>query len=163
MNVGETLLTLEDMQRYIGTEAPPHVVHIETELVQRYLDAVQDANPLWRDDAYAGGTRWKGAIVPPYIFCALMTIMKCSPESGVVPTPAPNVPLPRRNVLEGEETWEFFAPLRIGDVATSRVWLSDVKVREGRLGEMFIMTYTAETVNQHGKLIARSSNTIVNY
>jgi len=161
--VGETLLTLEDMQQYIGTEAPPHVVHVEKELVQRYVDAVQDGNPLWSDESYAGATRWKGTIVPPYIFCALMTITKCSSESGVVPVPAPNVPLPRKNVLEGEETWEFFAPLRVGDTATSRVRLDDVKVREGRLGEMFIMTYAAETVNQRGELIARSSNTIVNY
>jgi len=151
------------MQQYIGTEAPPHVVHVEKELVQRYVDAVQDGNPLWSDESYAGATRWKGTIVPPYIFCALMTITKCSSESGVVPVPAPNVPLPRKNVLEGEETWEFFAPLRVGDTATSRVRLDDVKVREGRLGEMFIMTYTAETVNQRGELIARSSNTIVNY
>ena len=161
--MGETLLTLEDMQQYIGTEAPPHVVHVEKELVQRYVDAVQDGNPLWSDESYAGATRWKGTIVPPYIFCALMTITKCSSESGVVPVPAPNVPLPRKNVLEGEETWEFFAPLRVGDTATSRVRLDDVKVREGRLGEMFIMTYAAETVNQRGELIARSSNTIVNY
>jgi acyl dehydratase len=151
------------MQQYIGTEAPPHVVHVEKELVQRYVDAVQDGNPLWSDESYAGATRWKGTIVPPYIFCALMTITKCSSESGVVPVPAPNVPLPRKNVLEGEETWEFFAPLRVGDTATSRVRLDDVKVREGRLGEMFIMTYAAETVNQRGELIARSSNTIVNY
>ncbi len=161
--MGGTLLTLEDMQQYIGTEAPPHVVHVEKELVQRYVDAVQDGNPLWSDESYAGATRWKGTIVPPYIFCALMTITKCSSESGVVPVPAPNVPLPRKNVLEGEETWEFFAPLRVGDTATSRVRLDDVKVREGRLGEMFIMTYAAETVNQRGELIARSSNTIVNY
>ena len=159
----ETLLTIEDMQRYVGTEAPLHVVPIEKGLVERYVDAVQDSNPLWSDEEYAAGTRWNGAIVPPYIFCALMTITKCSPESGVVPVPAPNVPLPRKNVLEGEETWEFFAPLRIGDVATSRVRLSDVKLREGRLGEMFIMTYEAETVNQSGELIARSTNTIVNY
>lgn len=161
--MGETPLMLEDMQGYIGTEAPPHVVHIEKELVQRYVDAVQDANPLWNDEEYAAATRWRGPIVPPYIFCALMTITKCSPESGVVPLPAPNVPLPRKNVLEGEETWEFFSPLRVGDVATSRVHLADVKRREGRLGEMFIMTYEAETVNQRGELIARSSNTIVNY
>ena len=161
--MGDTLLTLEDMQRYIGTEAPPHTVRIENELVQRYVDAVQDANPLWRDEDYASATRWNGAIVPPYIFCALMTIMKCSPESGAIPLPAPNVPLPRKNVLEGEETWELFAPLRVGDVITSLTKLTDVKRREGRLGEMFIMTYEAETVNQRGELVARSSNTIVNY
>ncbi len=156
-------MTLEDMQRYVDTEAPPHVVHVERELVQRFVDAVQDPNPLWTDEQYAGATRWKGTIVPPYMFCALMTITKYSPETGVIPLPAPNIPLPRRNVLEGEETWEFFEPLRVGDVITSRVRLSDVKVRAGRLGEMFILTYEAESVNQRGELVARSSNTIVNY
>jgi acyl dehydratase len=161
--VEETPLTLEDMQRYLGTEAPPHIVHIEKELVQRYVDAVQDPNPLWTDDDYARTTRWKGTIVPPYLFCSLMSITKCSAEPGVIPIPAPNVPLPRRNVLEGEETWEFFAPLRLGDVITSRVRFSDVKVREGRLGEMFILTYEVETFNQRGELIAQSTNTIVNY
>jgi len=156
-------MTLEDVRKFIGVEAPPHVMHVERELVRRYIEAVQDENPLWQDEAYARSTHWKGTIVPPHIFCSLMTIITCSPESGVIPVPAPNVPLPRHNVLEGEETWEFFAPLRVGDVITSRVRLTDVKCREGRLGEMFIMTYEAETVNQHGVLIARSSNTIVNY
>lgn len=161
--MAETLMTLEDMQQYLGVQGPPHIVHIGRELVQRYVDAVQDPNPLWTDEHYAAATRWKGTIVPPYIFCALMTITGYSQASGVVPLPAPNVPLPRKDVLEGEETWEFFAPLRIGDVVTSRVHLSDVKVREGRLGQMFIMTYVAESVNQRGELVARSSNTIVNY
>jgi len=161
--VEHTQLTLEDMQRYIGTESPPHVLHVEREVVQRYVEAVQDTNPLWHDEDYGRSTHWNGPIVPPYIFCALMTITKCSSESGVVPIPAPNVPLPRKNVLEGEETWEFFAPLRVGDVITSRVSLADVKRREGRLGEMFILSYQAETVNQRGELIAKSINTIVNY
>jgi acyl dehydratase len=161
--VEQKLMTLEDIQKYVGTEAPPYVLHIERELVRRYVEAVQDENPLWMDEDYARSTRWKGTIVPPHLFCSLMTIMRCSPESGVIPVPASNVPLPRQNVLEGEETWEFFAPLRVGDVITSRVRLTDVKCREGRLGEMFIMTYVAETVNQRGELIARSSNTIVNY
>ncbi len=159
----EKLMTLEDLEKFLGTEGPPYVLNIEPGMVRRYLEAVQDDNPLWQDEDYARTTRWKGTIVPPYIFCALITIMHCSPESGVIPLPAPNVPLPRSNVLEGEETWELFAPLRIGDVITSRVKLADVKRREGRLGEMFIMTYLAETVNQRGELVARSSNTIVNY
>jgi len=38
-----------------------------------------------------------------------------------------------------------------------------VKLREGRLGEMFILVYEAETINQDGALVARSTNTIVNY
>lgn len=161
--MSEKLLTFEDMQQYVGTEAKPHVLQVEREIVRRFLEAVQDSNPLWSDDDYARNTRFGGTIVPPHIFCAIMTIAGCSPATGQVPLPVPEVPLPRENVLEGEEQWEFFAPLRLGDTITSRVRLADVKHREGRLGEMFILTYEAETVNQHGELVAKSTNTLVNY
>ncbi len=161
--MSEELLTFEDMQQFIGSESTPHVLQVENELVRRFLEAVQDSNPLWCDDDYARDTHFGGRIVPPHIFCAIMTIARCSPEAGRVPVPLPEVPLPRENVLEGEENWQFFAPLRLGDTITSHVRLADVKRREGRLGEMFILTYEAETVNQHGKLIAKSTNTIVNY
>jgi len=136
------------------------VLHIEKELVRRFLEAVQDSNPLWTDEDAPDGS---GSLVPPQLFCAIMTIARCSSETGKIPVPVATIPLPRRNVLEGEETWEFFAPLRVGDVITSRTRLSDVKLREGKLGEMFILTYVAESVNQRGDLVARSSNTIVNY
>lgn len=161
--MSEKLLTLEDMQAYVGTSAPPHVFRLEHEVVRRYVEAVQDANPLWMDEQFAKETRHGGTIVPPHIFTTLMSITQCSAESGVVPVPVPNVPLPRVNVLEGEETWEYFAPARIGDVITSTCTLTDVKVREGRLGEMFIMVCEGESMNQRGELVCRSINTIVNY
>ena len=62
-------------------------------------------------------------------------------------------------IIEGA----LLAPLRVGDTITSRTKLSDVKLRQGKLGEMFILSYTAESVNQRGELVARSINTIVNY
>ena len=161
--MSERLMTLEDMQAYVGTSAPPHILRLEGEVVRRFTEAVRDPNPLWSDEEFAKGTRYGGSIVPPHIFCTLMSITQCSPESGVIPVPVPNVPLPRENVLEGEETWEHFTPARIGDVITSTCTLTDVKVREGRLGELFIMVCEAESVNQRGELVCRSVNTIVNY
>ena len=161
--MSKPLLTINDMLKYVGTEARPHVFAFGPEVVRRYLEAVQDANPLWTDDDFACSTRYQGAIVPPHIFSAVMTIARCSPESGAIPIPVPEAPLPRENTLEGEETWEFFTPLRIGDVIVSLTRLSDVKRREGRLGEMFILTYEAESFNQREELVARSINTIVNY
>lgn len=161
--MSKKLLTLEDMQGYIGTSAPPHVMRLEFEVVRRYVEAVQDLNPLWMDEEFAKNTRYGGTIVPPHIFSTLMSITHCSHESGAIPVPVPNVPLPRDNVLEGEETWEYFAPTRIGDIITSTCTLTDVKVREGRLGEMFILVCTGESVNQRGELVCRSVNTIVNY
>ncbi len=159
----ERLLTIEDMEKFIGTEGKTHVLNVGPEVVRRFLEAIQDNNPLWTDESFARASRYKGTIVPPHIFTALMTLTRCSPKPGVVPVPVPEVPLPRENVLEGEETWEFFAPLRVGDVITSRTKLSDVKRREGRLGEMFILTYTSESHNQRGEKVAQSINTIVNY
>ena len=158
--VTDTLLTLEDMKNYVGTKATPHVLHIEKELVRRFVEAVQDTNPLWtRED----GNSADATVVPPHIFCAIMTIAPCSKESGVIPIPVPDAPLPRENVLEGEETWEFLTPVRVGDILTSRNTLTDVKQREGRLGQMFIMEYEAVTTNQRGEVVTRSINTIVNY
>ncbi len=160
--MSETKPTIEDMQAYVNVEAPPHVLQVEKELVRRFLEAVQDRNPLWTDEA-ASAAKGGRTLVPPQLFCAIMTIARCSPETGKIPVPVAGIPLPRRNVLEGEETWEFFAPLRVGDTITSRTKLSDVKLRQGKLGEMFILSYTAESVNQRGELVARSINTIVNY
>jgi acyl dehydratase len=151
------------MQAYVGTASKPHVLPVEKEVVRRFIEAVRDPNPLWSDEEYAKTTHYGGTIVPPHIFSAIVTIAACSSESGVIPIPVPEVPLPRTNVLEGEETWEYFAPLRIGDVITSTSTFTDVKRREGRLGEMFIMVYVAESVNQRGELVCRSINTIVNY
>jgi len=162
MAVSEMKPTIEDMQAYVNVEAPPHVLHVEKELVRRFLEAVQDHNPLWTDET-AAAAKGGRTLVPPQLFCAIMTIARCSPETGKIPVPVASIPLPRRNVLEGEETWEFFAPLRVGDTITSRTKLSDIKLRQGKLGEMFILTYVAESVNQRGELVARSTNTIVNY
>jgi len=161
--VSERLLTIEDMEKHIGMEGKPHILSMGQEVVTRFLEAVGDENPLWTDEEYARQTRYEGTIVPPHIFTGLMTLLRCSPESGVVPIPVPEAPLPRKNVLEGEETWEFFTPVRMGDIITARTKLSDVKRREGRLGEMFILTFESESINQHGETVARSINTIVNY
>ncbi len=158
--MSETKPTLEDMQAYLNVEAPPHVLHVERELVRRFLEAVQDHSPLWTITPDSGQG---GSPVPPQLFCAIMTIARCSPETGKVPVPVVSIPLPRRNVLEGEETWEFFAPVRVGDTIVSRTRLADVRLREGKLGEMFILSYVAESVNQRGEPVARSVNTIVNY
>lgn len=161
--MNERSMTIEDMEKHVGTEGAPHVLNLGPEVVRRFLEAVQDDNPLWSDESFAKKSRYEGTIVPPHIFTTLMSLTRCSPEPGVVPIPVPEAPLPRENVLEGEETWEFFTPLRVGDVVTSRTRLSDVKRREGRLGEMFILTYESESVNQRGEKVARSINTIVNY
>lgn len=159
----ERLLTIDDMEKFVGTGGTPHVLNVGPEVVRRYLEAIQDSNPLWADESPAETSRREGTLVPPHMFTALMTLTRCSPRSGVVPVPVPEVPLPRENVLEGEETWEFFEPVRVGDVITSRTVLSDAKRREGKLGEMFILTYTSESVNQRGRKVAHSVNTIVNY
>ena len=76
--MNERLLTLEDMQKFISTEAKPHVLHVEKELVRHFVEAVQDLNPLWTDEEYAKTTRHGGTIVPPHLFCACMTLSRCS-------------------------------------------------------------------------------------
>ena len=38
---------------------------VTADLIRHYADAIGDPNPIWRDPAYAAGTRWGGIIAPP--------------------------------------------------------------------------------------------------
>ena len=38
---------------------------VTEDLIRHYADAIGDPNPIWRDPAYAAGTRWGGIIAPP--------------------------------------------------------------------------------------------------
>jgi acyl dehydratase len=38
---------------------------VTADLIRHFADAIGDPNPIWRDPAYAGGTRWGGFTAPP--------------------------------------------------------------------------------------------------
>ncbi|MCR1785049.1 MaoC family dehydratase N-terminal domain-containing protein [Nocardioides carbamazepini] len=65
--------------------------------------------------------------------------------------------------LNGAVEDEYLAPVRPGDVITSRTTLAGYKERTGRLGPMLITTLADTWTNQAGAVVKRASMTLIRH
>ena len=131
----------EEMRKAIGTEKVTSI-EIERRTIKRFVEATEDPNPLWQECA------------PPMLFSAVMM-------SGKEARPEVPNPLPR--ILDGGGKWEFFQPVRPGDVITNIAKLADIREREGKLGKMLYWRFEMTHKNQRGEIVAKSTSTVISY
>jgi len=65
-------ITLEGLQKRIGTEAEPLTFEIDKALIRSFVRAVGDPNPLWQDEEYARTTKYGSIVAPPFLLCAMI-------------------------------------------------------------------------------------------
>lgn len=53
-------------------------------------------------------------------------------------------------VLAGGNEWEYLGPVHVGDVLTVHTSITNVEKKQGKRGEMTIITREMRFVNQHG-------------
>jgi hypothetical protein len=72
---------------------------------------------------------------------------------------------PFPNTLDGGTRWEWFSPLRVGDVVRLRAEVVDVKEKMGssRTGRMFLTELLVSCAALDGSIIARCSGTSISY
>jgi acyl dehydratase len=67
-----------------------------------------------------------------------------------------------RRVLHGESTWEYLAPVSVGDQLAARRRIVDVTTRPGkRGGEMTLVTFEIDFVNQNGDTVLRERDVVI--
>ncbi len=141
---------IAEIRASVGAETGPFAFEVEKGAIRKFALAVGDPNPLWQDEAFARKTRYGGIIAPPTFF-RLFRPATFPGES----------PYPRR--LDAGSDWEYFEPVRAGDVVTCMVKLADVKEREGSIGKMLITTWETSYTNQLGALVAIQRSTLITY
>lgn len=149
---GGSLIT-EEMKRMMGTESKPSVVEIDKTVIKRLAEAIGDPNPLWQDEEYARKSKFGGIIAPPALAITEMMMGERPPE--------PEVPLKR--ALDGGGKWEFFKPIKVGDVITITSKITDYFEKEGSVGKMLFTIWETTRRNQRGELVARSWVTRIRY
>ena len=70
---------------------------------------------------------------------------------------------PYSNRLDGSSEWKYFIDINIGDTITVSGDISEVKIRNGSLGEMCIVTSKLIYVNQKDELTCTQFSTIIHY
>ena len=118
--------------------------------------------PLYWDEEYARGTKWGGIIAPRDFnpFAWPVDRPPGPPSAGARPGQTPKK---GENVLNGGQADTWFAPIRPGDVMTTRTRLSHWEERTGRLGLTLFTYMEIEWHNQDGELVRRRISTGIRY
>jgi len=154
--MAENKMITEAMQAQIGRLVNVHVMRVDQRMVDQYLLATGDLNPLWRDRAAALRAGYEDVPVPP----GLISSMQMEGDS---PTLHMQEQAHLGGAVDGGGEWEFFHPVYVGDVICATRKLLGIKEREGKLGGMILNTFEVTYQNQKSIVVAKSRWTTVRY
>ncbi|MDJ0789857.1 MAG: MaoC family dehydratase N-terminal domain-containing protein [Myxococcota bacterium] len=125
--------------------------------VRRWVQGMQNANPLHFDEAFAAESRF-GRLVAPQSFCV------CTDDShGAGPAIQGNIP--GTHMLFGGDEWWFFGPrVEPGDRIRHDRMLFDYKVTETKFaGPTMFSRGDTSYINQRGEVVAKQRSTSIRY
>ncbi len=64
-------------------------------------------------------------------------------------------------MLDGGIAYEFFIPVRAGDILASYLKIADIIERAGSTGSMLLVTLETTYINQNGDIVAKSRSTLI--
>jgi acyl dehydratase len=135
---------IEKLKRQVGVEWPPQEYQIERGMIRRFVSAVGDPNPLWRD----------GLIAPPTFILAIGFEQFIEGLMSLVPF---------GTVLMGDTGLECYQPVKLGDIITVVFKIGSLRERKGQMGLMVFMTFDSSYKNQKQELVARCRQMVIGY
>ena len=145
---------IERLKEKIGEEWQPRVYEIEQGMIRRFVQAIDDPNPLWQDEEYANKSQYGGTIAPPTFVSAIgfEQIQQQMSQS-----------IPYQTLLHGSSDLECYQPIRPGDVVTVTTKITNIRQRQGKMGKMAFMTFDTTYKNQRQELVARCRQMVIGY
>src|SRR5512146_2651044 len=130
----------------IGRESEPGGHEVEKGAVRRFAEALGDPNPVSTDEGAARAAGYPSLVAPPTFPIALASNERFRPSLG----------LGTRNVLHGEQAFEYARPVFAGDRITVRTRVADVQERAGASGPMDVLVLEDEGRDDKGELVFRT-------
>ncbi len=152
MSTPTSFLTEEMRQQAIGLEGPPLTTEIEKGAIIKFAQAIEDDNPIFNDEEAARKSQYGGLIAPPTFLRSVRSSRREVPFD-----------IPFNNALDGGSDWEYFEPVRPGDMITAVSRITDMHERSGRMGGMIITTTVTTYTNQFGQVVATQTTTGIRY
>lgn len=136
----------------IGVWSEPMTYEVERGAVLRFIRAINDEGPRWYGDNEPGPAKADDLAVPPPFLCSLFAGPRKADWDN-----------PYEGLLDGGTEWSFFEKVHVGDriIVASRI--TDMTDKQGRVGDMLLMTTEFHYTNQHGNLVATQRNTLAWY
>jgi N-terminal half of MaoC dehydratase len=134
-----TTSVVDRLRARIGIDGEPVTAPVEAGHVRRFVQAIGDPNPRWRDE------------VPPTFLVALAPVSSHLAEAEEY----------GQGWLNGGNRFEYLVPVLIGDVITARGHVADVYEKEGSSGNLLFIIFETEYTNERGDLVARLRGTAI--
>jgi acyl dehydratase len=155
----------DELKKLIGTSGEAKVYEVEKGAVRRFADAIDDANPVYRDEEYARCSQYGAIIAPPGFFGWPANLPRNSPLAVDMP-PALEAAFaaagyPLSLVLDGGMEYEFILPVCAGDVLTATTTVRNLRERSSETGSIILTILDTVYYNQHGTLAARQQASFV--
>ncbi|MFH1351861.1 MAG: MaoC family dehydratase N-terminal domain-containing protein [Pseudomonadota bacterium] len=134
----------------IGMETPPFTFHMTEGIVTGYADAVEDPNPVYRDETAARAEGFDGIVAPP------ATVGMYSKITNLLGACTPKM-IPPPGAIHARQVYEFSGVVRAGDVITTTGKFIDKYIKKER---KYVVIESIHK-NQKGEKIARGEITAI--
>ena len=153
----------DEVKQFIGRGAGVRMFEVEKGAIRRFADAVDDPNPLYRDDEYARNSSYGSIIAPPGFFGWPSRLPRGAPLTAES-TADLGMALAKAGylrVLDGGMEYEFFSPIRAGDTLAASSVIKEIREREGSTGKMVFLIMETTYTNQNGDVVAKARSTSI--
>ena len=133
--------TLEEIRSLIGKKKE-EVLEIDKSMLRAYCRAVGDPSPKWRDTA-----------PPAFLTAAMIT-------SGFT---ALSIPAPYKRLVAAGADWEFYKPMKVGDVITTTHEFADIQDKSSEKGPRALLLCKSTHKNQKGEVVAITTSSVMSY
>lgn len=139
----------------IGKEYPPFVYDVEKVKIKELAEAIEDRNPLHRDEEAARSSKYGSLVAPP----TFPTLFR-SEEWGIMDM-LNDLKVDIAKLLHGEQEYEYFRLIKPGDKLTCKTKIKDIFTKEGKSGNMDMVTTETDCFDQKGELVVRARALLV--
>jgi acyl dehydratase len=130
---------------------------VERGKVLELARAVHDDNPIYRDPEAARAAGFDGIPASPILSVVAMHWRGRDDDRMVE-----ELGLDVARVLHGEASWSYEGPIHVGDELHGVRRVTDVTTKQGSLGgAMTIVTLETEYTNQHGSVVLRQRDKLI--
>jgi len=130
--------------------------------IRRFAQAIGDPSPLYYDEEYAKGTRFKSIVAPP-LFGQAFGFEDVSPEQ-LLPDGSPieaAIPVPAKKLVGGGSVFENYIRFKPGDKIIVQSKITDIYTKQGKRGRLYFIVHETSFYTQMNALAAREVTTFI--
>ena len=132
------------------------IFEVEKEAVRRFVEAIEDPNPLYQEEEYAKESPHGAILAPPLMLGIIGFPQLQESQLGLLLDD-------KRNPIGRYINYEFLHPVKVGDTISINCRLDDLQEEESRLGPMITIFTTRVFTNQNGEVVCIEKAAVSRY